>query len=137
MTSKSNEPWAAWVEQTQKWMGNPAAMNPFGMPMTGFPNPFANVGTANPLDPQSLMKAIDPAEIDRRIGDMRAVEAWLKLSLTTIEMSIKTMEMQRDAYASLGKMNEAANKTARASADAMAKTMKSVKRAARSTKAKR
>jgi hypothetical protein len=137
MSSKANEPWAAWVEQTQKWVGNPAALNPFGMPMAGFANPFANVPGANPLDPQAMMKAIDPAEIDRRIGEMRAVEAWLKLSLTTIEMSIKTMEMQRDAYASLGKMNEAANKTARAGADAMAKTMKSVKRAARSTKTKR
>jgi DnaJ-domain-containing protein 1 len=137
MTSKSSEPWAAWVEHTQKWMGNPAAMNPFGLAMEGFAQPLGSTQGAMPLDAQALMKAIDPAEIDRRIGDMRAVEAWLKLSLTTIEMSIKTMEMQRDAYASLGKMNEAANKTARASADAMTKTMKSVKRAARSTKAKR
>jgi hypothetical protein len=144
MSSKSNEPWAAWVEQTQKWMANPAALNPFGVPASafgvpasGFPNPFAAGGAGNPLDPQSLMRAIDPVEIERRIGDMRAVEAWLKLSLTTIEMSIKAMEMQRDAYASLGKMNASVEQTARAGAEAMAKSMKSVKRAARTTKSKR
>lgn len=137
MTSKSNEPWAAWVEQAQKWMANPAALNPFGVPAGGFANPFAASGGANPLDPQSLMKSIDPAEIERRIGDMRAVESWLKLSLATIDMSIKAMEMQRDAYASLGKMNASVEQTARAGAEAMAKTMKTVKRAARSTKAKR
>lgn len=107
-------------------MGNPAAMNPFavpGMPTSGgFANPFA-MG-ANPLDPQALLKAIDPAEIERRIGEMKAVEAWLKFSLSTLEMSIKTMEMQRDAYASFSKMNA----SAQSSADAVRKT---VKRAAR------
>jgi hypothetical protein len=63
-------------------------------------------------------------EIDRRIADMRAVEAWLKFSLSTLDMSIKTMEMQRDAYASFAKMNE----SAQSSAEAVRKT---VKRAAR------
>ncbi|MGL5005531.1 MAG: PhaM family polyhydroxyalkanoate granule multifunctional regulatory protein, partial [Casimicrobium sp.] len=105
MTKKPDEPWAAWAEQVQKWMGNPAGINPFATPfsmpgaaMPGFANPFATSGAgANAFDPQAMMKAIDPAEIDRRINDMRAVESWLKLSLSTLEMSIKTMEMQRDA----------------------------------------
>jgi hypothetical protein len=135
MTKSTNEPWAAWAEQMQKWMGNPAAMNPFaapGSPMAGMPGGFTNpfVAMTGALDPQAMMKAIDPAEIDRRIADMRAVESWLKFSLSTLEMSIKTMEMQRDAYASFAKMNESAT----AGAEAMRKT---VKRAARSTSAKR
>jgi hypothetical protein len=147
MTGKANEPWAAWVEQAQKWMGNPAAVNPFGSPtspfgaaMAGFPNPFTSGAAGNPLDPQSIMKAIDPAEIERRIGDMRAVEAWLKFSLSTIEVTIKTMEMQRNAYASLNKMNASVEQSARAGAEAMAQSMKSMKpvrRAARGTKSKR
>jgi hypothetical protein len=126
MKEKTNEPWGAWAEQMQKWIGNPAAMNPFAMPPMsgGFVNPFAAGAPA--FDPQAMMKAIDPSEIERRIADMRAVEAWLKLSLSTLEMSIKTMEMQRDAYASFAKMNE----TAKASAEAVSKT---VKRAARTS----
>jgi hypothetical protein len=135
MKEKTNEPWAVWAEHMQKWMGNPAAMNPFAIPgasmpsaVAGFANPFA--ATGNPLDPQAIMRSIDPTEIDRRIADMRAVEAWLKFSLTTLEMSIKTLEMQRDAYASFAKMGE----TAKASAEAVTKT---VKRAARTTSRKR
>lgn len=125
MSKNANEPWALWAEQMQKWMATPGASNPFamaggavpgaGMP-SGFANPFAAFASA-PLDPQSIMKSIDPEEIDRRIKDMRAVEGWLKLSLSTLEMSIKTMEMQRDAYASLRSMGESATQAATASSN--------------------
>jgi hypothetical protein len=74
--------------------------------MMGVPGAAGATGLAGgALDAASLMKAIDPQEIDRRISDMRAVETWLKFSLSTLEMSIKTMEMQRDAYASFHRMN--------------------------------
>lgn len=132
MTNSANEPWAAWAESMQKMMSSPAAMNPFagmmgavpGMPSTG----------AGGFDPQQFMKALDPVEIDRRIQDMRAVEAWMKLSLSGLEMSIKTMEMQRDAYASFNKMSDSATQTMKATASA---ATESVKRAARSTARKR
>jgi hypothetical protein len=129
MTKSTNEPWAAWAEQMQQWMGNPAALNPFSMP-SGLANPFAAMKGVGSLDPAAMMKAINPEEIDRRIADMRAVETWLKFSLSTLEMSIKTMQMQRDAYASFAKMNESAT----AGAEAVRKT---VKRAARTSSAKR
>jgi hypothetical protein len=134
MTQKTDEPWAAWAEQMQKWMSNPAALNPFGAASTpgnpfassaAFANPFAGFQGANPLDPQAMMKAIDPAEIDRRINEMRAVETWLKFSLSTLEMSIKTMQMQRDAYASFQQMSSSAQEGAE-------KVRRTVKRAARS-----
>lgn len=137
MTKKSEsgtEAWAQWAESMQKMMSNPAALNPFASAVPGLPgfagsplgSPFAAMaglagmpgfapGSASmPLDAQSLMKAIDPAEIDRRIQDMRAVESWLKLSVATLEMSIKAMEMQRDAYASFSKMRETADATIKA-----------------------
>lgn len=136
MKDKANEPWAAWSEHVQSWMGNPAAMNPFAMPTSppaaGFGNPFTMGG--NPLDPQAMMKAIDPTEIERRIAEMRAVETWLKFSLSTLEMSIKTMEMQRDAYASFAKMNASAKESMAASAQSTAEAMrKTMKPAARTT----
>lgn len=138
MSNTPNEPWAAWAESMQKMMSNPAAMNPFagmmgavpGMP--GMPNMGASAAGA--FDPTQFMKALDPVEIDRRIQDLRAVEAWMKLSLSGLEMSIKTMQMQRDAYASFNKMSESASKTVAEGAQAAAAT---VKRAARSSARRR
>jgi hypothetical protein len=54
------------------------------------------------------MKLIDPETITRRIEDLRVVEAWMRMSLSGIETTIRTLEMQRDAYASLAKGREAA-----------------------------
>jgi len=130
-----NEPWAAWADSMQKMMSNPAAMNPFagmmGLPGAGaMPGMPGMPGAGGAFDPQQFMKALDPAEIDRRIQDLRAVEAWMKLALSGVEMSIKTMEMQRDAYASFNKMSETASKGAEAAA-------RTVKRAARAAGRKR
>ena len=130
MSQAANEPWAAWAESMQKMMSNPAALNPFAG-MMGMP---AAVGSPGAFDPQQFMKAIDPVEIDRRIQDLRAVEAWMKLSLSGLDMSIKTMEMQRDAYASFNKMSESATQTMKDSAESVERT---VKRAARSSARRR
>jgi hypothetical protein len=132
MTNTANEPWSAWAESMQKMMSSPAAMNPFAGIMGAVPGMPG--GVDNAFDPKQFMKALDPAEIDRRIQDMRAVETWMKLSLSGLEMSIKTMEMQRDAYASFNKMSESASKTVTEGAEA---AVASVKRAARSSARKR
>lgn len=132
MTAAANEPWSAWAESMQKMMSNPAAMNPFaGMmgAMTGVPG--APGPTAGGFDPQQFMKALDPVEIDKRIQDLRAVEAWMKLSLQGLEMSIKTMEMQRDAYASFNKMSETAKANMSSMTEGANAAVASVKRAAR------
>ena len=130
MSQAANEPWAAWAESMQKMMSNPAALNPFAG-MMGMPAAGGNPGA---FDPQQFMKAIDPVEIDRRVQDLRAVEAWMKLSLSGLEMSIKTMEMQRDAYASFNKMTESATQTMKEGAESVERT---VKRAARSSARRR
>ena len=138
MSNTPNEPWAAWAESMQKMLSSPAAMNPFAGMMGAVPGMpgMAGMGSggAGAFDPTQFMKALDPVEIDRRIQDMRAVEAWMKLSLSGLEMSIKTMEMQRDAYASFNKMSESASKTVSEGAEAAAA---SVKRAARSSARRR
>ena len=137
-----NEPWAAWAESMQKMMSNPAALNPFagmiGMP--GVPGMPGSGAAGGAFDPQQFMKAIDPVEIERRIQDLRAVESWMKLALSGVEVSIRTMEMQRDAYASFNKMSESASKTMNDSAEAavaVVRGTRSVKRAARGSARKR
>ncbi len=129
MSQAGNEPWAAWAESMQKMMSNPAALNPFAG-MMGMSGAGAAGGTGA-FDPQQFMKAINPVEIDRRIQDLRAVEAWMKLSLSGLEMSIKTMEMQRDAYASFNKMSESASQTMKEGAESVERTVKRAARTAR------
>lgn len=99
--SSAAEPWAAWTEAMRTWFANPNHVNPFpGAPGGAGSSPAAQVG--------EWMKLIDPETITRRIEDLRVVEAWMRMSLSGIETTIRTLEMQRDAYASLAKGREAA-----------------------------
>ena len=70
----------------QAMMGN---MMPGMMP---FPNPAA------------MFAALDPVEIERKIGELRVIENWLSMSLNMTQMSIKTLELQ---HASLEAMRAA------------------------------
>ncbi len=58
----------------------PAAAAPGGMP---FPNPAAMFAT------------LDPAEIERKIAELKIIENWLTMSVNMMQMSIKTMELQK------------------------------------------
>jgi hypothetical protein len=71
--------------------------NPFGIAIPGFAAPAgANAGSAAPFPhPAALFAALDPAEIDRKIAELRIVENWLSMSLSMMQMSIKTMELQK------------------------------------------
>lgn len=59
-----------------------APAQPFGLPMP-FPSPAA------------MFAALDPAEVERRIGEMRVIEGWLRMTLGMMEMSIRTLELQK------------------------------------------
>lgn len=68
----------------------------------------------NPMNfpfPGVVQPTLDPKEIERKIADLKAVESWLKTNVGMIEMTIKTMEMQKSA---LETMQEAAQKSAAA-----------------------
>ena len=51
--------------------------------------------------PGMMTPTVDVAEIDRRIGELRSVENWLKMNLSLLQVTIKTMEMQKAALESL------------------------------------
>src|SRR5260370_21877647 len=82
--------------------------NPFGMPMRGF-RPPATAGAAPagmPFpNPAAMFATLDPAEIDKKIGELSIIENWLGMSQNFIQMSIKTLELQK---ASLEAMRGAA-----------------------------
>ena len=54
--------------------------NPTSFPIPGMFTPTMNID-----------------EIDRKIAELQAVENWLKMNLTFLQMTIKTLEMQRSA----------------------------------------
>ena len=63
-----------WSEQFQK------LLNPLGIPMPGLGQP-----------------TIDLDEIEKKIAELRVVENWLKTNAGMLEMTIKTLEMQKAA----------------------------------------
>lgn len=92
--------------------------NPFGVPMPGFAPgvgapaaPGTDAGAAGSPggiafpNPASMFAAIDPSEVQRKIDELRVIESWLQMSLNVMQMSIKTMELQK---ASLEAMRGAA-----------------------------
>jgi hypothetical protein len=55
---------------------------------------WGNLGV--PL-PGMAMPTFDPKEVDKRIADLRSVEAWLNMNLNMVKFSIQGLELQRAA----------------------------------------
>lgn len=73
--------------------------NPLGVTMPGFGMPGA-VAPAMPgampfPNPAAMLAALDPLEIERKIVELRVIENWLTMSVSMMQMSIKTMELQK------------------------------------------
>lgn len=72
--------------------------NPFGMPVPGFAPPAAAgaapAGVPFP-NPAAMFATLDPAEIDKKISELIIIENWLGMSQNFIQMSIKTLELQK------------------------------------------
>ena len=78
--------------------------NPLGVPMPGFgmPGAPASPAMAPPAagglpfpNPAMMFAALDPAEVERKIAELRVVENWLAMTLSMMQMSIKTLELQK------------------------------------------
>jgi len=84
--------------------------NPLGVPMPGFGLPGATAApvAASPTpaptafpNPAMMFAALDPAEVERKIGELRVIENWLAMSLSMMQMSIKTLELQKASLEAL------------------------------------
>lgn len=65
--------------------------NPMSFPLPGMITPTVNIG-----------------EIEKKIGELKAVETWLKMNTGFVQMTVKTPEMQKAALESLRAAGEAA-----------------------------
>ena len=59
--------------------------------------------------PGIFQPTMDASEVEKKIVEMKAVENWLRMNLGFLEMTIKTLEMQKAALESL---HESARKSA-------------------------
>ena len=88
--------------------------NPIGVPIPGFGLPGAPGGIPTPAagpfagmpgvpfpNPAALFATLDPAEIGRKIDELKIIEAWLQMSLNMMRLSIKTMELQKASLETL------------------------------------
>jgi hypothetical protein len=47
--------------------------------------------------PGMAMPTLDPAEIDKRIAELRSVEGWLTMNLNMVKFAIQGLEVQKAA----------------------------------------
>lgn len=58
--------------------------------------------------PGMVTPTLDVDELDKRIADMKAVENWLKMNLSSLQMAIQGLEMQRATIATMQAMSKLA-----------------------------
>jgi hypothetical protein len=77
--------------------------NPLGFALPGMTPPAPGVASAAPLfpNPMAMFATLDPAEIDRKIDELRVIENWLSMSLNFMQLSIKTLELQKASLEAL------------------------------------
>jgi hypothetical protein len=47
--------------------------------------------------PGMAMPTFDPQEVEKRIADLRSIEAWLNMNLNMVKFSIQGLEVQKAA----------------------------------------
>lgn len=57
--------------------------------------------------PGMAMPTLDPQEIERRIGELKAVEGWLAMNLNMLRMAIQGLEVQKAALQAMKATAEA------------------------------
>ena len=67
--------------------------------------------------PGMVTPTLDVDELEKRITDMKAVESWLKMNLSSLQMAIQGLEMQRATIAAMQAMSKVAAEGGRPEGD--------------------
>lgn len=91
MTTNPNNPFVLPVlSQTGEMASNPLFASLEMMRQT-----FSTLSGANGLmKGLSIQPTLDPAELEKKIGELKSVESWLKLNLSMLSSTIQGMEVQ-------------------------------------------
>ena len=60
--------------------------------------------------PGMAMPTLDPHEVEKRIAELRSVEAWLNMNLNMVKFSIQGLELQRATLVAMRNAGEAPKK---------------------------
>jgi len=70
---------------------------PPGMPQDPFQMFRSLWGPLGVPLPGLAMPTLDPREVEKRISDLRSIEAWLNMNLNMVKFSIQGLELQKAA----------------------------------------
>ncbi|HVE50090.1 MAG TPA: PhaM family polyhydroxyalkanoate granule multifunctional regulatory protein [Casimicrobiaceae bacterium] len=110
---KSNEPAAFPFSPADALAFMQRMWNPLGVQFPGMAGMPQDAGAAAPQpfpNPAMMFAALDPAELDRKIGELRIIANWLSMSHNMVEMSIKTIELQKASLEALTAATKGANR---------------------------
>ena len=79
-------------------------------PLNFMRNMWGNMGFTLP---GMVAPTFDIEELDKRIKDMKAVEGWLRMNLSMLQMTIQGLEMQRTTVSAVKTMGKMASDTAK------------------------
>lgn len=82
-------------------------------PLNFMRNMWGNMGFSLP---GMVAPTFDLDELDKRIKDMKAVEGWLRMNLSMLQMTIQGLEMQRTTVGAVQAMGKMATDAAKAMA---------------------
>ena len=80
-------------------------------PLNFMRNLWGNMGFTLP---GMVAPTFDVEELDKRIKDMKAVEGWLRMNLSMLQMTIQGLEMQRTTVSTVQTMGKMASDAAKA-----------------------
>jgi hypothetical protein len=88
--------------------------NAAGSSMDFMKNMWGNMGMSLP---GMITPTFDVAEIEKRVKDLKAVEGWLKMNLSMLQMTIQGLEMQCSTLTAVKAMGDMVSKQAGAGAN--------------------
>lgn len=65
----------------------------------------------NPMSfpiPGMFQPTMEPEEVEKKIRELQTVESWLKMNLNFVQMTVKTLEMQKSALETIHETAKAA-----------------------------
>lgn len=86
-------------------------------PLNFMRNIWGNMGFSLP---GMVAPTFDIDELDKRIKDMKAVEGWLRMNLSMLQMTIQGLEMQRTTVSAVQAMGQMATDAAKKMSDPQA-----------------
>jgi hypothetical protein len=89
--------------------------NAAGSSMDFMKNMWGNMGMSLP---GMITPTFDVEEIEKRVKDLKAVEGWLKMNLTTLQITIQGLEMQCATLTAVKAMGEMASQAGSAKPEA-------------------